>query len=326
MTTPPWEDPRWLAQAQAWIVDAAERAGARLTGPITQPHVRPWSTVLCAPTQSGNLFFKAVAPHQLHEVRVATLLTRLTPWQATPVLAADTTHGWLLMPDGGLRLRDVIRADRNLDHWRDALIRYARLQQSLSAHVPALLASGVPDRRLSQLPASFAQLLNEAADLTPDERSRLQALAPAIDRRCATLTALGVPETLHHGDLHDGNVFGLGDDTRFFDWGDCSISHPFLSLRTALVSVEILLDWPDDAPTDTAEFDALRNAYLACWTHIAPLEVLRAALRASRELAALCSALSWQHVIRHMSPADANGYRAPVPNLLRELAHLAAQE
>ena len=57
-----WLDHRWLAEAEAWI---REQAG--VTGPIEQPHVFPWSTVLRVPTDDGLLWFKATSP-EVHGV------------------------------------------------------------------------------------------------------------------------------------------------------------------------------------------------------------------------------------------------------------------
>jgi hypothetical protein len=39
---------------------------------------------------------------------------------------------------------------------------------------------------------------------------------------------------VQHDDLHDGNVFGGDCGHRFFDCGDASVSHPFLSLLVSL--------------------------------------------------------------------------------------------
>ena len=39
-----------------------------LTGAVEQPHVRPWSTVLHAPTDDGLLYMKATAPVLAHEL------------------------------------------------------------------------------------------------------------------------------------------------------------------------------------------------------------------------------------------------------------------
>ena len=60
--TDSWTDPAWIAAAHGWIAAAAAQAGQNLAGPIEQIHVRPWSTVLRAPTSAGDWYFKAVAP------------------------------------------------------------------------------------------------------------------------------------------------------------------------------------------------------------------------------------------------------------------------
>lgn len=70
-----WRDPDWLEEAHAWI--RAHSPGA-LTGPIEQPHVYPWATVLRAPTSGGVLWFKANAPIQRFEAALALELMRCT--------------------------------------------------------------------------------------------------------------------------------------------------------------------------------------------------------------------------------------------------------
>lgn len=63
----PWTQPGWRAEVIAWIHEALGRRRIRVTGPIEQPHVRPWSTVLRAPTSEGTVFFKASAPGACQE-------------------------------------------------------------------------------------------------------------------------------------------------------------------------------------------------------------------------------------------------------------------
>src|SRR3989304_2581881 len=64
---PPWTQPGWLEQASARIHAELERQGIRVSGPIVQSHVRPWSTVLRAPTTKGDIYFKAAMPALAHE-------------------------------------------------------------------------------------------------------------------------------------------------------------------------------------------------------------------------------------------------------------------
>jgi hypothetical protein len=325
-TLPPWQQPGWLERATAWIDEQLDRLGVSRAGEIAQPHERPWSLVLGVPTAAGHVYFKAVAPQLAHEVRLTQLLARWRPSDVLPLLAADTRRAWMLLPDGGQQLRGLIRADHDIRHWERLLPAYAELQIGLSERAQALLEAHVPDRRLATLPGRLAGLLSDERaiglghgdGLSAGEAERLRALSPRIERLCHELAAAGLPESIHHGDLHDGNIFigqGGGHHYRFFDWGDASLSHPFFSLRTAYVSAEISLDLPEGAP----ELERLRDAYLEPWGRYAPLAELRRALAAAMPLAALCGALAWNHALSALDEQGRQEYAVPVPALLREL-------
>src|SRR5690242_11270827 len=64
LTPNSWTSPATIAEAHAWLLDAATAAGRRVTGPIEQPHVRPWSTVFRAPTDQGAVYLKLCGPSQ----------------------------------------------------------------------------------------------------------------------------------------------------------------------------------------------------------------------------------------------------------------------
>ena len=60
--------------------------------------------------------------------------------------------GWMLMPDAGEQLREVVERERSLDRWLDVLTRYAEVQIDLMDDADALLGAGAPDMRLAVLP------------------------------------------------------------------------------------------------------------------------------------------------------------------------------
>ena len=119
----------------------------------TRCTIRPWSTVIRVPTESGNVFFKAVAPPLRHEAALTELLGARRPDCIPPPLAVDRERGWMLMEDGGQTLRDLIATERDLSRWSDVLPLYASVQIDLMGDVTELLALGVPDLRLETLPA-----------------------------------------------------------------------------------------------------------------------------------------------------------------------------
>ena len=59
-----WTDPATITEAHAWLRETANSAGRRVTGPIEQPHVRPWSTVFRAPTDHSDVYLKLCGPSQ----------------------------------------------------------------------------------------------------------------------------------------------------------------------------------------------------------------------------------------------------------------------
>ena len=111
------------------------------------------------------------------------------------------------------------------------LPRYAQLQLDAIDDVGELLSVGVPDRRLDKLPSQYEYLLGETPGLTAEELARLDRLRPRVKEMCEELGAFGIPETIQHNDLHDGQVFVRDDDYRFLDWAE-SISHPSSRCRS----------------------------------------------------------------------------------------------
>jgi hypothetical protein len=264
-----WTRPEWLAEAYGWITDRLEAHAIVRTGAIEQPHVRWWSTVLRVPTDEGDLFFKAVLPPHTFEPRLTDELCHVARSRVPELVAVDSDRAWMLMRDGGTRLREVIRSPADLAHWERLLPAYAELQILLASRAAELLALGVPDQRIAHLADDLEAVLNErepllvgqADGLIDDEVERVRALLPHVRAMAAELTSFGIPNTLQHDDFHDGNVFVGADGYRFCDWGDSCVSHPFHTLVVTLRSIAYRFDLPPGG----AELVRIRDAYLEPW-------------------------------------------------------------
>jgi hypothetical protein len=255
-----WTDPSWLAGVDEWIGVALARHGRSVTGPIEQPHVRPWSTVLRVPTEQGDVWFKANIPELAHEAGMVDLLASRRPDCVPPLLAADLESGWMLMADAGTRLRELTKEAQDLDRWLEILPLYAGLQLDVAPHAEELLARGAPDLRLERLPALFVDLLEDLGDALPaDERRRLHAEVEHVHALASELAAFGIPETIQHDDFHDGQVFLREGRYFLLDWGDACVSHPFFTLS---VTLEGVLAWGLEDIENSVDTTPLRDAYL----------------------------------------------------------------
>jgi hypothetical protein len=313
-----WTEPDWLESVHDWIRLQLERVGLEAAGKIDQPHVRPWSTVLRAPTSSGPVWFKANVPALAHEAAVVEILAGRRPDLLPELLATDLERGWMLQADGGIRLREVLEENRNYEVWEQILPLYAELQIAVAADQGRLLAAGAPDRRLTMLADQFEELLGEKealASLTENELDRLHKLTPRIAADCRELEAYALPATIQHDDLHDGQVFVRDNRYLFFDWGDACVSHPFFTLVVTLAVLAHRLELEHGAP----ELDRFRDAYLEPWTRFRPRSELETAYPIAYRLGVLCRGLTWALIVSAIPRPLREDEEDAVPERMRML-------
>lgn len=327
---PSWFSPSFLPEAHAWIHDRLDELDTPVVGEIETMHMRPWSAVLIVPIAGGRVYFKACAAHLSDEPALTDFLYRLWPDRITRVLAVDRLRRWELLADEGERMRDLMTGPAELRRWESILPRFAELQIDMIARAGDLLALGLVDHRLERLPEMFARLLADTAALgvgQPDglsaaQHATLVAIQPRYAGLCAHLAEFPIPNTLHHDDFHDGNVFHRDGRYTFSDWGDSCLTHPFFSMVINLRSNADRLGLPDEATEDPdalpPELNRLCDAYLEPWTHFAPLPALRAIFPTAWRAGMVNRALGWYNEISHMGPAVRPEYAYIIPAWLSE--------
>jgi hypothetical protein len=312
----PWTRTEWLAEARAWIAERVE-----ITGELEQPHVRWWSTAIRVPTADGDLWFKASAPVGRFEPALTVALAALRPDLIVEVVAADSDRGWMLTRDAGTRLRELIDSEADLVHWEAVLPRYAELQLAAAPLADRLVALGVPDERLAGLAERFerlvadrdAMLIGEEEGLTEDEYAQLLATGPEVARLSEALAAYGIPETVQHDDLHDGNVLVRDGGYVLFDWGDTSISHPFQTLVVTLRTIA----WQRGLEPGSPALLRLRDAYLEPFSRFGGKTELEAAADLAFRLGTIGRAHAWYRFVRSVKPDVSAGEADAVPYGLR---------
>lgn len=321
-----WVKPGWPEPAVTWCAARLAERGEPIAGAAVTVRSNAWSTVLQVPTAAGPRFFKACAPSMAAEVTLLPLLSTFAPGLTPIVLAADTRLGYLLLEDGGELLRPIIKADRNLDHWRRILAAYAALQHAVAPATGELLRQGVRDRTLATLPMRYDELLDDIDALlidmpdgmSADEYERLRACAPAFAADCAALAALGIPASIDHSDLHDGNVLRRADHYVIIDWGDACVGHPFMTLPVTLRSIAYHLELDAGDPA----LAGLRDGYLAAWSDFGAPDALQGAFVLARRISMINRALTWREALRHAPPEQRAADADAVPGWLLE--YLAA--
>jgi hypothetical protein len=292
-----WTRTEWLAEAEAWI-----RARVDVAGAIEQPHVRWWSTVLRVPTSNGNVWFKACHPSHGFEPALTLELARLRPERVIEVLASDPERGWMITADAGERLRELLASADDLVRWEEFLPLYADVQLATAERAERLLDLGVPDERLASLPAHFERVLADRDVLLVDredgldagQHERLLASVPEVATLCGELAAVGIPETVQHDDLHDGNVFVRDGEYLVFDWGDSCISHPFHTLAVTLRAAA----WRFELEPGDPRLERMRDAYLEPFGEYGSRDELLAAFATAYRLGTIARALSWYRAVQ----------------------------
>lgn len=329
-----WTQPDWTASARAWVEESVRAAGKRLVGPIEQPHVRPWSTVMTVPTDAGWYYFKANYPLSAFEARLTGALAARSPDCLPQILASDPDRGWMITRDAGTPLREIIHAPEDLRLLDPYLPMLAEVQMEWLNRETELLALGVPDNRVQTLPEAFDRLagdrktlmIDEAGRLDEEQYERVKACVPYYARLCQRLLESSIPQSIHYDDMQGSNVFLRGEGAAarvtFSDWGDSCVGHPFSSLLIFIRAMADLALLPEES-TQTPEglppaLARLRDVYLEPWqrfdNHANLVEIFNLAWRVGM----VSRSLSWQKTVAALPEPYRQEYRYTVPAWLGE--------
>ncbi len=317
----PWEEENWFEEMSGWLRSSLAKHHLEIVNKPVQVHSAPWSVVYYVPTNQGKYYFKALCPSLGYEPPLTRQLSVWQPGTIQPVLEIEQNRGWMLMPDGGSTLRQVLENDPSLNYWKKILPAYARFQQAMIPHQKELLALAVHDRRLCVLPGLAQKLaadrdamcIGQPDGLAPAEYESLVSILPKLQTLCDALAQFNIPETLQHDDFHDGNIFVVHNDFKFFDWAESFIAHPFFTLVVTLRSIAYRFDLDENAP----ELLELEDLYLREWQEYATLDRLRKAFDLAMILGRMNRALTWHMVVSSLPQPYRSNEADAVPGWLQ---------
>ena len=125
--------------------------------------------------------------------------------------------------------------------------------------------------------------------------------------------------TIDHNDLHQWNVLvgvtGV-ETSKFFDWGDAVVAHPFASLLVPLTFLRTHLGSDDESPA----LLRVRDAYLDAWRDLGSPRDLLEAVELSCRLAKVARALNGVNWGRGLTGEAAEKFaRWPFESIVRLL-------
>jgi hypothetical protein len=296
---PRWMRRGWFDRASTWMRTATTDAGRPLTGDPRPFFLRGISALLRAPTDGPDLFLKAVFPPFHAEPVLTRLLAERFPEAVPTVIAVEPDEGWLIVEDiGSAWVGDVPEADRPaaLARGARALVMIQRAMALDDGARRTLLNAGAPHRPLAELVASVAAAIGPDGfgvgdgGVPPERAGRvLEALAPAVAR----VEAVGLPESVVHGDFHSGNAALVDDRIVIIDWSDAAISNPAIDLVTWVA-------WSGDRPS---EVDAATGGWVDAWSGAVNGDALRAAIDDVLIVGAAYQIVSYDGIRRNLEPA-----------------------
>ncbi len=306
------------AAAVAWAreVLAPDRA--------TWIRTRPWAEVWRLDTADDRYWLKINFRRTVYEPRLLELLHR-SGAELLPRCIAHGSQPWVLIRDAGQSAREAfadVEPARRIAFWCGVLAEYAELQRA-AGHLD-LTAVGVPDFSAAQLLARFDEVLAEPGWLTPelapeldaDRFERIRACRPLLADAARRL-ADGLPATVQHDDLHDGNVFTRDGRTMLIDWGDAMLAHPFGTLLVTLRVLAAQLDVDRDDP----QLRPVIDAYLEVWrTGGESAAELQRQLDLALRTGTLGRAAGWQRALGDPEVAVEHDFGDAVPYWLLQLA------
>lgn len=320
----PWTDSAWRAAVRGWVRESLAAHRITPAGPMRTKHLRPWSFVARIATDHGPFFFKATAPTLANDAAITRALSARHPDLVLAPLAVDAARRWMLLPNGGRRLRTAAGARRRLIAWEALLPRYAELQRGLRGREEWLLDLGALDRRPTRLVEQLRRFLDDpdatrigrSDGLTSADVSRLRANLQLIGRLSEKVDASGIGASIQHDDLHDGNVFAGRDGTRIFDWGDASVSHPLATF----VVLESSLRHHLGLASDARELRRLRDAYLEPWTVDQPRAAVEETLRTVERIYPIMRGLTWTAAMAALPPDAPHEFRSAPAEWMRDFS------
>ncbi|WP_087016911.1 phosphotransferase family protein [Thaumasiovibrio subtropicus] len=301
----------WQPAAKKWVIQTLNTLNYRTDGAFDT--VEDWylGQVWRLATHRGYVYFKATTllPLFANESALSHTLAQLFPQHSAEVLAIEPRKGWMLTADFGHPLDENV----GLDEWHSAYGVWGRLQYESSLYRDQLLSAGCLDRKIEHLTHQLHWHCKQHKIATHLKAHGFQCdsrLLEKLAKAIAKLNQYGIPETLVHGDLHEGNIAKTSNSHLFFDWSDACITHPFMD---GIFIYQF---------SDTPQKRALIEQYLIPWRNLFNAEACYNAWLAAKPVCFAHHAVSYASIVLN-APADNDDSKDFADSFLHHFKNLA---
>ena len=258
----------WFSELRNWIELIVEPMGFHVNGKFRQLNASPSFSLIRFETDGPAVWFKAVGEPNLREFPITLALSGLFPKYLPQIFAVQPEcNGWLTREVEGTSLSEI----QENTWWETAAVALAKLQiESISVSAP-ILKSGAHDLRvvaISKLVDPFLgvmhRLMEQQTKATPRALSRkeLALLGEHIRNALRLLKTSDIPDSLGSLDFNPGNIIASKNGSKFLDWAEAYVGHPFLTFA-------YLLEHFRRAVTGDANLERqLTTSYTAPWKQL----------------------------------------------------------
>lgn len=285
----------WVNDAVMWVETVTS---SRLASPasINQYNAGgPFSLVRFSMDDNRAYWMKATGEPNSHERSLTVYLSQLDRCHLPLVVATKPEwNAWLALGDAsslpGASSEPLIFQQM----LASAVTSMARLQIEVLGSRHGLLNAGAFDQGTQALLARSEELFEYVAESMALQTSikvnrlspaRVHELRDSFERMCLRKEALGICDSIVHGDLNPGNVLVGSDGCLFIDWAEAYVGNSIIGLQNLLLLIQV---------ADPAKHDHIRRhlmkRYLEEWSAVSDPAIFTEAFRYMPALA-IASAL-----------------------------------
>lgn len=255
-----WDDTEWQVNFLAICKEKLSSYGVGSQNSFSDKRIMPWSFVGEIATDEGLFFCKSVSDASHFEPQLTRVLNQISD-DIVNVVDYSVDGGWLITK-GGNSVEELTQTDLV-----GVIKKYAQTQILSIEHKDRIIATGLPqyspcsvESRMTEVIKRFENLpSNHPSHISKQEEDVLCKAIPLFVEVEAIVDSIPIEYAIDHGDLLVKNLL-VDEQTatyRWFDFGDSSWVHPFISL-------EMILD-KRSFPYLNVEKDLIIDAYLGEW-------------------------------------------------------------